>query len=619
MALQAGARLGPYEIIGPLGAGGMGEVYKATDTRLRRSVALKILPATHATDPDRLRRFEQEALAAAALNHPNLLAVYDIGTSGPGTYLVSELLEGQTLREYLLDGPLPVRKTLDYAIQIANGLAAAHEKGIVHRDLKPENIFLTRDGRAKILDFGLAKLHRTLDPDEQAVGVTVSGLTDPGVVLGTVGYMSPEQVQARHVDARSDLFSFGSILHEMLTGTRAFRGNSAVETMNAILKEDPPDPAVQRDAPPLLTRIVRRCLEKSPDQRFQSARDLAFALDSVSVAGSSTSLSPIGSVRRPRRVVIAIAVLGLLGALMLLAIGLVAGRRTVAERPVPSFQSADLSVAAGRPLRALRRMGGRSCTQRHGTVIRSASSRLRPTVRSLPGSISRTPGSRRSHRRASCSSCWVVILGQFWETCTLARVPIAGGAPRPIANDVLGADWGAEDTIAVIRKVGNRFRLEYPIGHLLYESADGLNSPRVSRSGELVAFWANESGRMALNVVTRTGSKRTLTTSKGGVGRYVVWSPADDEVWFSSSDSTWGYQLRAVSLSGNLRVLLRLPATVYPQDLSPDGQRLILGVGALRSVARCLRAGETRERELPSFAGNFIRRSLTGRCGGPYV
>ena len=266
MALQAGARLGPYEILGPLGAGGMGEVYKATDTRLRRSVALKVLPATHATDPDRLRRFEQEALAAAALNHPNLLAVYDIGTSGPGTYLVSELLEGQTLREYLLHGPLPVRKALDYAIQIANGLAAAHEKGIVHRDLKPENIFLTRDGRAKILDFGLAKLHRTLDPDEQAVGATVSGLTDPGVVLGTVGYMSPEQVQAGHVDARSDLFSFGSVLHEMLTGTRAFRGNSAVETMNAILKEDPPDPAVQRDTPPLLTRIVRRCLEKSPDQ-----------------------------------------------------------------------------------------------------------------------------------------------------------------------------------------------------------------------------------------------------------------------------------------------------------------------------------------------------------------
>jgi hypothetical protein len=606
MALQAGARLGPYEIIGPLGAGGMGEVYKASDTRLRRSVALKVLPATHATDPDRLRRFEQEALAAAALNHPNLLAVYDIGTSGPGTYMVSELLEGQTLREYLLDGPLPVRKALDYAIQIANGLAAAHEKGIVHRDLKPENIFLTRDGRAKILDFGLAKLHRTLDPDEQAVGVTVSGLTDPGVVLGTVGYLSPEQVQARHVDARSDLFSFGSILHEMLTGTRAFRGDSAVETMNAILKEDPPDPAVQHDAPPLLTRIVRRCLEKSPDQRFQSARDLAFALDSVSLAGSSMSLSPIGSVRRPRRRVIAVAVLGLLGALMLLAIGLVAGRRTVAERPVPSFRR--LTFGRGGAPSARFAPDGRSIL--YAAAWDGDPVRIFSTQTNRPESARLDLPDAGIEAVSSSSELLIMLgrhIGQFWETCTLARVPIAGGAPRPIANDVLGADWGAEDTIAIIRKVGSRFRLEYPIGHLLYESADGLNSPRVSRSGELVAFWANESGRMALNIVTRTGSKRTLTTIKGGVGRYVVWSPADDEVWFSSSDSAWGYQLRAVSLSGNLRVLLRLPATVYPQDLSPDGQRLILGVGALRSVARCLRAGETRERELPSFAGNFIR------------
>ena len=195
MTLVPGGRLGAYEIVGLLGAGGMGEVYTATDTRLRRSVALKLLPATHATDPDRLRRFEQEALAAAALSHPNILAVYDIGADEHGTYLVSELLEGHTLRESLLHSALPLRKTLDYAIQIANGLAAAHEKGIVHRDLKPENVFVTRDGRVKILDFGLAKLHRTLDPDGQTSGATISEITDPGVVLGTVGYMSPEQVQ----------------------------------------------------------------------------------------------------------------------------------------------------------------------------------------------------------------------------------------------------------------------------------------------------------------------------------------------------------------------------------------------------------------------------------------
>src|SRR5216683_3754212 len=242
MALTPGARLGPYEIVALLGTGGMGEVYRARDSRLKREVAIKVLPPAFSLDADRLRRFEQEALATAALNHPNILAVFDIGTNEGAPYVVSELLEGETLRERLRGGPIPLRKTLDYALQIAHGLAAAHEKGIVHRDLKPENTFITKDGRVKILDFGLAKLTQPqFAAGTEAPTIPLESDTGSGVILGTVGYMSPEQVRGEHVDHRCDLFSFGVILYEMLTGRRAFHGSSAVETMNAILKEEPPE------------------------------------------------------------------------------------------------------------------------------------------------------------------------------------------------------------------------------------------------------------------------------------------------------------------------------------------------------------------------------------------
>jgi eukaryotic-like serine/threonine-protein kinase len=280
MTLASGSNLGPYEIVGPLGAGGMGEVYRARDTRLSREVAIKILPATFSDDAQRLNRFEQEARVLSALNHPNLLGVYDVGSHERIHYFVSELLEGQTLRASLLEGKPPLRKAIDYAVQIATGLAAAHEKGAVHRDLKPENIFITSDGRVKILDFGLAKQNPVANSDETR---TLASLTEPGVVLGTVGYMSPEQVRSQPADSRSDIFSFGAILYEMLSGRRAFVRGSTVEIMHAILKEDPPelvtpDPRIS----PAADRVVRRCLEKSPSERFQSARDLAFALEGLS-------------------------------------------------------------------------------------------------------------------------------------------------------------------------------------------------------------------------------------------------------------------------------------------------------------------------------------------------
>ncbi|HEY3202631.1 MAG TPA: serine/threonine-protein kinase, partial [Thermoanaerobaculia bacterium] len=301
MSLLIGSHLGPYEILAPLGAGGMGEVYRARDTRLGREVAVKVLPAAFSADPDRLRRFEEEARAASALNHPNILTIHDVGQREGVPYVVSELLEGQTLRERLAAGALPARKVVEYATQIAHGLAAAHEKGIVHRDLKPDNVFVTPDGRIKILDFGLAKLTTPEGPDEAATGAPTAPGTEPGVAMGTIGYMSPEQVRGQPADHRSDIFSFGAMLYEMLTGRRPFRGASAVETMNAILKEEPPEPSHWRpEVPPAFDRVVRRCLEKSPAERFQSARDLGFAL---SEAGSAPAIAgvapaPAGS-RRP--------------------------------------------------------------------------------------------------------------------------------------------------------------------------------------------------------------------------------------------------------------------------------------------------------------------------------
>jgi Tol biopolymer transport system component len=289
MALTSGTKLGPYEILAPLGAGGMGEVYRARDTRLNRDVAIKVLPEALAHDADRLRRFEQEARTIAALNHPNILGIHDIGAHDGAPFLVSEFLEGQTLRETLISGPLPVRRAVEYALGIAEGLAAAHEKGIVHRDLKPENVFVTRDGRIKVLDFGLAKLVRPAENHETTVTLT-SPATLPGMVMGTVGYMSPEQVRGEPIDPRSDIFSFGAVLYEMLTGKRAFKRETSAETMTAVLREEPLALNDGGGRGPLeLQRILARCLEKNVARRFQSASDLAFAIESLSGTSSGTA------------------------------------------------------------------------------------------------------------------------------------------------------------------------------------------------------------------------------------------------------------------------------------------------------------------------------------------
>ena len=323
MALTPGQRLGPYEITAPLGAGGMGEVFRARDTKLDREVAVKVLPARLAEDEEALARFEREAKSVAAISHPGILAIHDFGSEGGTAYAVMELLEGETLRQRLAAGALPVRKAVEYAVQLAQALAAAHDKGIVHRDLKPENVFVTREGRLKVLDFGLAKRDGGRGDGSETSSPTAARPTEPGAVLGTVGYMSPEQVRGQAADARSDLFSLGTVLYEMLSGQRAFARETSAETMTAILREEPPDLATAVEGlPPSLARIVGHCLEKRPGERFQSARDLAFDLSSLS--DSQVRHEPVAEAA-PKRRLGAIARTAALVALGTLA-GLVVGR-----------------------------------------------------------------------------------------------------------------------------------------------------------------------------------------------------------------------------------------------------------------------------------------------------
>ena len=293
MTLGPGTKLGPYEVVAPLGAGGMGEVWRARDARLGREVAVKVLPEAFAHDPERLARFEREAKAVAALSHPNILAIHDYGTHDGTVYIVTELLEGQTLRARLTEGPLAPRRAVEIAVQVAHGLAAAHDKGIVHRDLKPENLWVGRDGRVKILDFGLARSAAAPGPGSSSLAPTEAAGTGVGGLVGTMGYMAPEQVRGGALDPRTDLFAFGAVLYEMLSGRRAFQGESPADTMSAILREEPPElEGTVRDLPPALERILRRCLEKQPDARFHSAHDLAFALEALS---TSSGVSPAGA------------------------------------------------------------------------------------------------------------------------------------------------------------------------------------------------------------------------------------------------------------------------------------------------------------------------------------
>ncbi len=597
MPLSSATRLGPYEIVSALGAGGMGEVYRARDPRLGREVAIKVLPAAWSADAARLHRFEQEARAAAALNHPNILAVYDLGTQDGSPYIVSEVLDGSTLRERLRIGPLPIRKATDYAQQLARGLAAAHDKGIVHRDLKPENIFVTDDGRVKILDFGLAKLTR---PESISDGQTLTQTlaSDPGTVLGTVGYMSPEQVRGKPADARSDLFSFGAILYEMLSGKRAFHGESAAETMSAIVKEEPPElTETNRSVPPALERIVRHCLEKNPAERFHSAHDVAFDLEMLSSV-SSTAAAPVTAktVERKRIRMLAAVVAVFLVALLA---GIFADHLLRPAPTVPHYRQLTYRRGTVRSARFAP----------DGQIIYAAAWDGGPTelyATNAAGRGGTTTGVSDAEIQSISTTGELLLIDhrvsvfQGLQPGTLARAP-SGAAPRPILEGVQNADWGPDgNSIAAIRFIDQKVRVEYPVGKVLWETQTGWASwVRVSPKGDMVAFFEHPlfgDDMGYVSVVDLAGHKRKLTSHWASL-RGLSWSPSGDEVWFTANTTGIALDLYAVSLSGKLRPILRVPGDLRLLDIARDG-RVLITQGQRRRVVMVAGPGQKTERDL---------------------
>ena len=610
MPIAAGTKIGPYEVQSQIGAGGMGEVYKARDTRLNREVAIKILPESFATDAERLRRFEQESQTVAALNHPNILAIYDVGTRDGSPYLVTELLEGESLRAVLENGPLPQRKAVEYAVQTANGLAAAHDKGIVHRDLKPDNLYICRDGRVKILDFGLAKMATKETPGVD--GATMTGeQTAAGVVMGTASYMAPEQVRGGQIDARTDMFSFGVVLYEMLSGKRVFQRDSAPETMTAILKEDVPDFSdAKLPVSPALEKIVRRCLEKSPDHRFQSAKDLAFALEAVSQISGPKTGAQAHIVAPPERKSRALpfAAGALVLAAAMLGLGWWLGHGKSPEPP----QYRQITFRAGF-------MGNARFTP-DGSVIYNAIWEGSDTMlyiaavdalgeRELPFKDAEILSISSKGELAIRLN--TTIRGGYAQTGTLARVNSSGGTPRPILEDVQDADWSADgEKLAVVRLVPetSHWRLEYPIGTVLVDSINWISSPRISADGKSIAFLDHENtigdDRGSVAVIGMDGREKKLSSGWNSTNG-VVWSPSGSEIWFSASNQGAENNLYAVSLEGKRRTLANIPGGLWVQDIR-NGKVLAIAQ-RLRLNARGKPPGGKAEVELGWLGWTFVR------------
>ena len=584
----------------------MGQVYRATDTTLGRDVAIKLLLPDITPGSEQFQRFEQEARAAGALNHPNILAIYDVGTHEGLSYVVSELLEGETLRDRIRGGTIPVKKTLDYALQIARGLAAAHAKGIVHRDLKPENVFLTKDGHVKILDFGLAKLTNPLaDFQQDLEAETVRVKTRAGAIMGTVGYMSPEQVKGEAVDYRSDIFSFGVVFYEMLTGKRAFRGESPIEIMSAILSKEPPEPAeAERAIAPGFERIVRHCLEKRAENRFQSTRDLAFDLESlagtVTTSGATLTTRPVAKAPWAKPVANRIWVTAAIAlTLIALAAAYFLGKSGVRQGDPPSYH--QLTFRRGTIYSARFAADG-------DTVLFSATWNGNPL--DIYEMRSGTPDSKAfgltdAHMLAVSSSSEMAVLlnsQHLYHSVrrgTLARMPLGGGAARELLEDVQEADWGPDGSLAVVRFSQDRNKLEYPIGKVLYETDGYISNPRVSPEGNAVAFLDHPvpgDDRGSVMLVDSNGQKKKLTGDWAGEDG-LAWSPAGNEVWFTATKSGEAQALYAVTLAGKERVVARAPISLHLQDISREGKVLLTGENQSTPIS-CLVPDETKERDL---------------------
>ncbi len=607
-ALAPGTRLGPYEIGGMIGAGGMGQVYRARDPRLGRHVAIKTLSGIEAADPERIRRFETEARAAGTLDHPNLLVVYDIGREGAVSYIVSELLEGETLRGRLRNGAVPERLAIDYAVQIARGLAAAHERGIVHRDLKPENLFLTRDRRLKILDFGVAKLIRAPDPDEPTA--VADALTDLGVVVGTVGYMAPEQVRANPIDHRADIFALGVVVHEMLSGQRPFQRETTAETLTAILKDDSPD--LSACATPALERVVRCCLEKRREDRFHSAHDVGLALELLSSLTASGTVPaanrPAAAVPRRRALFYGAASLAVLASGLG---GVVLDRRFRPAVAPPSFRRLTFRRGVIRSAR----LAPDGLTILYSALWDGARCRVHTVRVDSPESrpIDHLPDG--NVLAISRSGEVALALGSHFDGVvtygTLARVPMAGGAPREMVEDVKFADWSPDGSdLAIVRRVDGRDRLEFPVGNVLVQPATGegtgLGFARISPDGRRVAFVQYRSpgslvGKVA--IVDQTGTVTALSDEYLNV-HGLAWN--GDEIWYTAADEQQLFRaLCAVTPGGTRRTITRMPGNATLWDASPNG-RLVIAHTDDRAVVIAHRPEDVDDRDLSWLDASWV-------------
>ncbi|HKR65089.1 MAG TPA: protein kinase [Thermoanaerobaculia bacterium] len=622
MNLRPGDKVGRYEIASFIGAGGMGQVYRARDVQLGREVAVKLLPTASAGSPAVVERFHNEARALGLLTHQNLVTVFDFGTYGDSFYIVLELLEGHTLRERMPAGVrMSQRRAIQWALEIVRGMAAAHDRGIIHRDLKPENIFITRDGRVKILDFGLAKMNPELDALGMADDAqTVVGVSTPGMVLGTVGYISPEQLRGEKVDHRADIFAFGAILYEMLAGQRAFRGTTAADVLSSVLKDDPVDlRELGVVVLPGLDLIIHRCLEKQPQNRFQSAHDLALALEALGSSTDSLTLpffTTLRSTAKRFRRAAAIAALVVAAAIL----GALTWSRAEPNAPPQyrqlTFRRGDISAAR---------------FTSDGAIAYSASwegNGYQLYAGRTDSVDARALGINcRELLSVSHNGMLALLVRTDQVAGTLATVSLAGGAPREIVDRVVAADWSPDGAqLAVARRVDGGYQIEYPIGKVVYRGATRIRDLRVSPDGTHIAFRRREArlGKSFALFVTDVAGTSAKKLGEWTNARGLAWLSAS-EVAFATG-SSGSTDLLAVTLRGKSRLLARFDGLVKLHDVTKDGH-ILLTRDDYREGIMARAPDAERERDLSWFDGSgtsdispdgrLLLMSEFGEAGGP--